>query len=1405
MSHLSGIVSTFSGVADPSLGYSGLFASGIHDGLCACDNFTGSGYNFYIEPYYSGASAAKFYMTWGHPSGMYFYPVYGVVPTTTSSVSTFSNYDFDALFNGLPIPNIGSNYTSGGAWYYGSLDSVMAQTGRTVLHLPDAFDSVFKGFRTSFTGIEDHGYSDPFVSRPYIPYLPHSLNGQINACPQSCFEIPYFAATNQRGHFGMRTSDSGVDLFPPLKTGSPSAQVDLANPTFPSGLIFYSYGIGNAGNKRYFSPNYFLAGLSGQFSAGVQNPVVFLASDPGDSLYPNGRFSCKEPLIIQHPIDTYAKIGGKAHYRAFALDWDGLDSDELKYQWYRTLKTQYSPIPIPPVIVNGTSNGATTPDLTVMEIDLRATVSGVIFTNYGKHYVTPPTVTLGGGGSTVGTALINGNGDVTGVTFSSLDDINWTIETSQAANRSPSISFSASPSGSAYTASGLLIPNPGFNNPSTLSYLGVHKSGVVRGVVKNFDENFYYFCRISNPYFARDTEMASLTIESGLQFPLITSNRSYFNVDSFLVKFEAGNLQLDVNIPVGIGGYAGITTPCDAHKTVPVIGHQIDTVNCQDKPISSGFMWPEQAGVSLGTKDGDCWKGVNHSWYSADGPMNPHGLYLKSGSPSLFKVDYGNFTESPLKNLTQAEGDLLYGIKALPICSNFGLIHSGVTVDIILTHSDGFTQKHMEQSYVCPGFLNEYSSGLDNAAYCSLRHPTCYGEPAEVYHTPNSSSASLNTLGCIGAFTSGESVFCPGVTIPQGHCDRCGTTEQDLWDLFDGDMLAGTGCGFRNPVLRRKHYISLGSKEGRYYSSEPCCAGLNQAQGTYLKDAGIQYNWLTYPRDSRLQWTRIPDSAYGFKWEYDEHGRDKYNNGQPSNFVSTNFKDHVTLYDHISNFGLYTAAGLPVLHPRPLYELGYNKNTCSGCSVADPCADKSNDDASYLTPILEVKGNPYRRVGYYGLQGGWVAPEKQCTYFSFFGKLERRVTSYVCCSAGVGAYTMDFYSEFIYATQVGGCGVYDHGAGTVEYSVGFGGAGNPPYFSIKRTGIGTALCELGQVGPLDGVWDVEYKVYTPTGYATSGSTTYDGEPCGFAFNLTVTDHPGNNCTIPPVGGPLPLIESEWTLSASTEFGDFLLQNDYIGTNTQITQSCSTGAYPLTGSAGYLNYTGEITDSHCKSYILKDITTDCFTDSCYPMKPIYVGSCIYNLTNGLSSGQGLDMVSGLLQSRYGYNLSNGNAIGNYLVVTSDLDAASTAYQFGGGGGWHTTSEEATIFLPTLDQKAFLGFGEVDNLGVFKSVVTRELPTWEPVTGWSSSSSDVVLAANRTYEIIKFDITYSACMCGSMFSGYTISTFTATPPEKWYDAARRTNILPHQDNSASFLTYPTGGPADDNNLRSFLVGL
>ena len=1428
MSHLTGIVSTFSGTADPSLGYSGAFASGMHGGLCGCDSSIPGDYNFYIEPYYKSGLAARFYMPWGAPTKIYYYDVYGTPLTTTSSVSTFENYNFhyQEKFNGLPVPNIGSNYTISGSglvpwnnaqdtpqWYSGRFDFLMARTGKEYIHLPEFLEETFRYFRTFFTGIEDPliDRDPPYVPfpRPYIPYLPHSLNGQINACPQSCLEIPYFAAINHKGHFGMDFSDTGVDLFPPLKTGSPSAEVDFVNPTFPSGLIFYSYGTGHDGKKRYFSPNYFLASLSGAFVSGVENPIVFLKDDPGDSLYPNERFSCKEPLILQHPIDTYTKIGGKAHYRAFALDWDGEESEELKYQWFRTLKTSYSPVPIPPVTINGLSNGATTPDLTVMEIDLNASISGVIFTNYGKYYTTPPVVTLAGAGATVGTALTGLEGVVTEVEFSSEQKVDWTMETSQAVGRSPSISFSASPSGAAYTASGLLIPNAGFNKSAICASLVVNKSGIIRGVVEDYDDEFYYFCKISNDYISRDTQMASLTIETSLQFPLITSNRSYFAVSSFKVVFKGGNVTLEVDGPGGIGSYAGIRMTCDAHKDVMSIGHQVDTTECEDKPISTGLVWAEQAGVSLGSKDGDCWEGVNYSLYCAENESHPHGLHVKSGSSSWHKIDYGNFIQSTPKNLTQSHGDLLYGMKALPICENFALIHSGVTVDVILTHGNGNTQKHMEQG-ACPGFLNEYTTGLYNGAYCSLRHPNCYAGAYEVYHYANGPSASLSTLGCIGAFTSGEDVFCPGVQNPPSKCDHCSTTKSGLWALFDEAMIAGTGCGFRNPVLRRKHYISVGQKDvedngSRYFACEvaPGCAGLYQREGTYLKDAGIQYNWLTYPRDARLRRVTIPDSLYGFKWEYDIHGRDKYNNGPPSNFLSSDFKTNTTLYDHISNFGLYSTGLPPLLPPRPLYEFGYDKNTCSGCVVVDPCADKSNEQTSYLTPILEVVGNPYRRAGHTKLEGGWQAPNLPCSYFSFQGKLELQNRTYVCCD-NIGSDPATFFRQLYYESKVlypiDLCGSYDQASGSVEYVIALDNGANPPYISIKKDGVGTGLCELGQVTKLDGSWNIEWYRWTGA-YQLLDSASHNGEPCSFAFDLlheTITDL---NCSIG--GGGTSTMETQYILSAAGQQGDVVFENVYPAFPGLYSHSCNSDLI-YTGSGTPLNYTGERSDSHCKSYILKDITSDCYTDSCYPMKPIYVGSCIYGLTlSPLSSGQGVDMVSGILKSRYGYDLTTGNAKGNYLVVTSELDASSAANKF--TGEWHKSPEEKDIYLPTLDKQAFLGFGEVDNLGTQKKVITRENYTGVPVTGWTYGGGNVVLCDGRTYETIKFDITYAACLCFSMFSGYTISTIVGTTPTNWYDSGRRINEAPHQTNAASYKTYPTGDPNDDAVFETYLLSL
>ena len=281
------------------------------------------------------------------------------------------------------------------------------------------------------------------------------------------------------------------------------------------------------------------------------------------------------------------------------------------------------------------------------------------------------------------------------------------------------------------------------------------------------------------------------------------------------------------------------------------------------------------------------------------------------------------------------------------------------------------------------------------------------------------------------------------------------------------------------------------------------------------------------------------------------------------------------------------------------------------------------------------------------------------------------------------------------------------------------------------------------------------------------------------------------------------METQYILSAAGQQGDVVFENVYPAFPGLYSHSCNSDLI-YTGSGTPLNYTGERSDSHCKSYILKDITSDCYTDSCYPMKPIYVGSCIYGLTlSPLSSGQGVDMVSGILKSRYGYDLTTGNAKGNYLVVTSELDASSAANKF--TGEWHKSPEEKDIYLPTLDKQAFLGFGEVDNLGTQKKVITRENYTGVPVTGWTYGGGNVVLCDGRTYETIKFDITYAACLCFSMFSGYTISTIVGTTPTNWYDSGRRINEAPHQTNAASYKTYPTGDPNDDAVFETYLLSL
>ena len=1301
-----------------------MYSGQIND-RCHCEEsvaMSGQGnagrYNFYPEPY---------------PNGYFEWLGYNVRTLDSNDYSTV----IDGLsYNGSPIPNVWSSYVkiSGSGNNFYQIDELRGYNTAFSL-APSEPTEYWKYDNALFDGIYGRLALDinqaPIEA---VDSLKYSYNGTVYAYPENCIESHYYSAIRRYGYYGLKYFNS-TDMFPPLVTGHTSGVISYTSPNFPSGIVFYSWEDINfrQSGKVPFTMNYYDSANS--FISGRPNISCELDTATGAGAAALWGFSCGEPLVIQQPLNARTKIGGKAKFKCLALDYHGIPylkyqeghselndisnsyhfvPSDLTYQWYRVSNNLRNTeiyadgVKIPSIIVNGHSNGADTNELTVMDIDIVAPVGELEFFNVGSGYSMPPTATINGGEINPASLsfTIDAFGRINSYTISDDGLYTWKMPTGAYSDMQPTIIFSASPSGAEYTASGVLWPSSGYNQNAL-----EHRDYFTRGVRTGVDDLFSYYCLISGKLGTMKTRAANIEIDRSLTVPLTFINQSYYTVSGIELYFTGNSHYYRLYDGTIYEPYAGYLADCSARPDT-----YYERFTDKLAITGSGYFF---AAYGLIGKEGDCWRGENSSLKPKHTQATKSYEYvLDSG-----RIDYGRYILLT-GELNQIDGDLLYGLRALPVCENWELSHSGVAIETIITYTDSsgiFKRKYRPQS--CPGFLGmgvDPSNDSWHEGHCSHRNYFNYNYPSDVYGY----SSQLNALGCIGGFTSGSQIYCPAYD-PEDICSIGETTENQLWSLFTSQMIAGTGCGYRDDSLKRRHLFYLEEHEPILYGGpeDDSCTNLYyQAGNLYLKDAGIQYNFLNYPSDARVTWTGM-GGPFAYKWKHEVHGRDKNDNGIPNNFLNIfDYTSQISMIDHIALYGLYSGYSNTYLtKPCPSYKYGYK----TGIDVS--AAPGQKEEGNYFTPLLEIDSGPFKTLQWTSRNGVIGLPSNDILngYDAISAYVVYTETLYNCSGTLYSQYTS---SGWFYGLGDGTAGSYvlqglptcgpdcyfpeTIFSGTVSGECNFSDGQSFPDigWSLKMKDIG--CCSVGS-----GIYTDFY--FTPTGGSKPCNANFSGVEIGWC---TLACYGGDPCGVDPY-------------SLSTPASGYY-----------------TYSWPNWGRAN-----SNIT---CyRGLAIEDVTNDCLSTGC--LSTIYIGSYFREeIKTGLFAGK-LDR----------------------LVETTALDASTSWIYEYESSGYSINDTTQNIYIPVTSLLNKLGAPTSDGcFGVVHLNSGYDGFTWQQKT----SDCSISLVTGRNYIIHQLDwAAMPLCDVFLSYSGYNITGSQTL--NKYYDPTLKTQENPYEVN-IGYPIYP-----------------
>lgn len=423
----------------------------------------------------------------------------------------------------------------------------------------------------------------------------------------------------------------------------------------------------------------------------------------------------------------------------------------------------------------------------------------------------------------------------------------------------------------------------------------------IQGTKLDVDDDYYYQCLVVGRFGVRMSEPSELVIEDWVRFDV--SHKNGMNAP--------GQITIDfiINDKDGIDN----TISFEAEESVAYKGYQQDVSAIPESVIEQKIP-PPNAGF------GDV---------SATRFIGPHGYVgaTRSFMPDTLKdtrglreqwgrfLEYGSLIQFS-KRLSQHEGNLLYGYKHLPTCSNYAMSNGekGIRVE---TKVNGYLVSHWTLSQ------QAYAS-LDNNAGMKWTKVGGIGSlypPATYLSDITSPNMGIghwqwgNNLGAIKRFgwlsqPENNDIVLIGQGVPSTAPAQKKLIDEIKRELITPTTLAGTNCGYTKYGLGRNMLYYIEAYDRFYLICDPIkkknvanksfmCPGLRHT------NSSIQYFWLGQPHNTYLE-RRAMFGPYAYQWRVRRHNRDRNGNGMSEGFYSMGYNTRYELmYDAPAIYGLY--------------------------------------------------------------------------------------------------------------------------------------------------------------------------------------------------------------------------------------------------------------------------------------------------------------------------------------------------------------------------------------------------------------------------------------------------------------------------------------------------------------------
>jgi hypothetical protein len=415
-----------------------------------------------------------------------------------------------------------------------------------------------------------------------------------------------------------------------------------------------------------------------------------------------------------------------------------------------------------------------------------------------------------------------------------------------------------------------------------------------KGAVKGWDDTYYYYCAVSGRFGVRISNKTELNIEDWLRFDISVKNGLN----------AAGSVNVGFEVTDFVGVKRTVNIPSDGD--LPNYGgYQQDTSSTAESVVEQKIPPP-----NAGYGDVTAFRFIGPIGYiGATRTYSPSHLQDTRGLRETWGhfLDYGQLVGFS-KQLSQLDGDLLYGYKHLPTCEEWAMPDGKHGVKVVITmNGNKVTHWSLEQKAV---ISTNMTQGIrwDRLLNAGELYPPINGR----FEVPSYGIGHWqwgNNLGTIKRF--GKSSTRKDVRIVGDNPSNPNKFLDEVKDkLISAGELAGDNCGYSNQGLGRNMIYYIESFERFYLICDPLkkknaknVSYMNP--GVRMNNSSIQYFWMGRPSDTFVK-RRPMYGAYAYQWRLNKHNRDRNGNGISEGFYSYGHqRKYSQLYDAPSIYGLY--------------------------------------------------------------------------------------------------------------------------------------------------------------------------------------------------------------------------------------------------------------------------------------------------------------------------------------------------------------------------------------------------------------------------------------------------------------------------------------------------------------------